>query len=98
MKPHTKFKAEGLYFDEGRRWTAYAVLHELPSAVLFPHHGRDGRCDLFRKARKWVMPGDNVTMDVELIVPIAMEEKAALCYSRRWSHGRRRGSLRRLLN
>ncbi|MBU6156919.1 MAG: elongation factor Tu, partial [Alphaproteobacteria bacterium] len=22
-----------------------------------------------------VMPGDNVTMDVELIVPIAMEEK-----------------------
>jgi len=30
-----------------------------------------------------VMPGDNITIEVELIVPIAMEEKAALRHPRR---------------
>ena len=33
-----------------------------------------GVCTL-PEGTEMVMPGDNVTMDVELIVPIAMEEK-----------------------
>ena len=32
----------GLHPDEGRGWAAYAVFHELSSAVLFPDDGRDG--------------------------------------------------------
>jgi hypothetical protein len=41
IKPHKKFKAEAyiLTKDEGGRHT---LLHQLPSAVLFPHHRRDG--------------------------------------------------------
>ncbi len=44
IKPHKKFKAEAyiLTKEEGR--SSYAVLHELPSAVLLPDDGRDGRC------------------------------------------------------
>jgi elongation factor Tu len=30
------------YFRKGRGWPSYAVLHQLSSAVLFPHHRRDG--------------------------------------------------------
>jgi hypothetical protein len=37
-----------------------------------------------------VMPGDNISIEVELIVPIAMEEKAALRHPRRRPHRRRR--------
>ena len=43
ITPHTKFKARGLRPDEGRRRTSYAVLQGIPSAVLLPHDGRDGR-------------------------------------------------------
>ena len=35
----------GLHPDEGGGRAAHAVLHQLPSAVLFPHDGRDGRGD-----------------------------------------------------
>jgi hypothetical protein len=37
-----------------------------------------------------VMPGDNVKLAVELIMPIAMEEGPALCHPRRRPHRRRR--------
>ncbi len=53
----------------------HAVLYELSSAVLFPHLGchwhAQHRC---RRASKWVMPGDNVTVDVELQKTVAMEK------------------------
>ena len=32
--------------DQGRRRASHAILHRLPSAVLFPHHGRDGRREI----------------------------------------------------
>ena len=38
---------------EGRRRPSYAVLHQLPSAVLFPHHGRHRHRDACRRAWKW---------------------------------------------
>ena len=42
ITPHKKFKGEDLRVEQGRRWTSYAVLQGLPSAVLLPHDGRDG--------------------------------------------------------
>ena len=49
------------------------LLHELPSTVLLPHHGRD-RCYLLPEGTEMVMPGDTTDMKVDLIQPIAMEE------------------------
>jgi elongation factor Tu len=42
ITPHTKFKCEAyiLTKEEGGRHTPF--FHELPSAVLLPHDGRDG--------------------------------------------------------
>ena len=39
-------QGRGLYPDQGRGWPSYAILCQLPSAVLLPHHRRDRRCDL----------------------------------------------------
>jgi translation elongation factor EF-1alpha len=43
---HTAHEVQGgsVRIDEGRRRAAYAVLHRLPAAVLFPHDRRDRRC------------------------------------------------------
>ena len=74
VKPHTKFKAEAyiLTKDEGGRHTPFFTNYrpqfyfrttDVTGVVTLP------------EGTEMVMPGDNVTMDVELIVPIAMEEK-----------------------
>ena len=73
ITPHTKFKAEAyiLTKEEGGRHTPffsnyrpqfYFRTTDVTGAVGLP----DGT--------EMVMPGDNVTMDVELIQPIAMDE------------------------
>ena len=36
-------QGRGVYPDQGRRRPAHAVLHQLPPAVLLPHHRRDRR-------------------------------------------------------
>ncbi len=41
VKPHKKFKGRGLHPHQGGGRSSHAVLHELPPAVLLPHHGRD---------------------------------------------------------
>ena len=38
-------QGRGLHPDQGRGRPSHAVLHQLPSAVLLPHDGRDGRGD-----------------------------------------------------
>jgi len=53
---------------------AHAVLQRVPAAVLFSDDGRDGGVPL-PSGVEMVMPGDNVTMAIELIVPIAMEKE-----------------------
>ncbi|PRD40356.1 elongation factor Tu, partial [Phyllobacterium phragmitis] len=74
VKPHTKFKAEAyiLTKDEGGRHTPFFTNYrpqfyfrttDVTGVVTLP------------EGTEMVMPGDNVTMDVTLIVPIAMEEK-----------------------
>jgi elongation factor Tu len=74
IKPHKRFKAEAyiLTKEEGGRHTPFFTNYrpqfyfrttDVTGVVTLP----DGT--------EMVMPGDNVTMDVELITPIAMEEK-----------------------
>ncbi len=42
ITPHTQFKGEIYVSEQGRRRASHAVLQRLSSAVLLPHHGRDG--------------------------------------------------------
>ena len=44
---HAAHQVQGgsVRIDQGRRRAAHAVFHGLSSAVLFPHHGRNGRCE-----------------------------------------------------
>ncbi|MEJ0060920.1 MAG: elongation factor Tu [Terricaulis sp.] len=68
-----EIRSGSLCADQGRRRTPHPVLHELSSAILLPHHGRDGIVAL-PEGTEMVMPGDNVKMTVELITPIAMDQ------------------------
>ena len=74
VKPHKKFKAEAyiLTKEEGGRHTPFFVNYrpqfyfrttDVTGVVTLP------------AGTEMVMPGDNVSFDVELITPIAMEEK-----------------------
>ena len=74
VKPHKKFKAEAyiLTKEEGGRHTPFFTNYrpqfyfrttDVTGVVTLP------------EGTEMVMPGDNVTMDVELIQPVAMEEK-----------------------
>jgi elongation factor Tu len=58
---------------EGRRRPAHAVFQGIPAAVLLPDDGRDGVVQL-PEGVEMVMPGDNVTITVELITPVAMDK------------------------
>ena len=51
INPHTKFEAEVYVLSQGRRRPSYAVLQGLPSAVLLPDDGRDGRVRAARRRR-----------------------------------------------
>jgi len=74
VKPHTKFKAEAyiLTKEEGGRHTPFFTNYrpqfyfrttDVTGVVTLP------------AGTEMVMPGDNIAMEVQLIVPIAMEEK-----------------------
>jgi elongation factor Tu len=74
IKPHTRFKAEAyiLTKEEGGRHTPFFTNYrpqfyfrttDVTGVVTLP------------EGTEMVMPGDNISMDVTLIVPIAMEEK-----------------------
>jgi elongation factor Tu len=74
VKPHTKFKAEAyiLTKEEGGRHTPFFTNYR--PQFYFRTTDVTGIVTL-PAGTEMVMPGDNVTMDVELIAPIAMEEK-----------------------
>ena len=71
--PHTKFKASAyiLKKEEGGRHTPFFTNYR--PQFYFRTTDVTGVVEL-DKGTEMVMPGDNVEMDVELIVPIAMEE------------------------
>ena len=72
--PHTKFVAEAyiLTKDEGGRHTPF--FNNYRPQFYFRTTDVTGICTL-PEGTEMVMPGDNVNLNVELIVPIAMEEK-----------------------
>src|SRR5690349_815638 len=74
VTPHTNFKAEAyiLTKEEGGRHTPFFTNYR--PQFYFRTTDVTGVVSL-PAGTEMVMPGDNVTMDVELIVPIAMEEK-----------------------
>ena len=74
VKPHTKFKAEAyiLTKEEGGRHTPFFTNYR--PQFYFRTTDVTGVCVL-PEGTEMVMPGDSVTMDVTLIVPVAMEEK-----------------------
>ncbi|MFT6083311.1 MAG: elongation factor Tu [Alphaproteobacteria bacterium] len=74
VKPHTEFKAEAyvLTKEEGGRHTPF--FNNYRPQFYFRTTDVTGVVTL-PEGTEMVMPGDNVTVDVVLIVPIAMEEK-----------------------
>ena len=56
ITPHKKFKAEVYVSVQGGRRPSHAVLHQLPAAILFPHHRRHWHRSSCRKAWKWSCP------------------------------------------
>src|SRR4030095_8074186 len=74
IKPYKKFKAEGYVLgkDEGGRHTPY--FNGYRPQFYFRTTDVTGVCTL-PGGVKMVMPGDNVTMAIELIQPIGMEKE-----------------------
>ena len=73
IMPHTKFEAEAyiLTKDEGGRHTPFFTKYR--PQFYFRTTDVTGQVDL-AEGTEMVMPGDNVNINVELIVPIAMDE------------------------
>jgi elongation factor Tu len=73
VKPHTKFKAEiyVLSKDEGGRHTPF--FNKYRPQFYFRTTDVTGETHL-PEGMEMVMPGDNVTINVTLIAPIAMEK------------------------
>ncbi len=73
ITPHTRFKAEAyiLTKEEGGRHTPFFTKYR--PQFYFRTTDVTGEVTL-PEGTEMVMPGDNVTMDVALIVPIAMDE------------------------
>ena len=74
VKPHTKFTAEAyiLNKEEGGRHTPFFTNYR--PQFYFRTTDVTGVCTL-PEGTEMVMPGDNVEMEVSLIVPIAMEDR-----------------------
>jgi elongation factor Tu len=74
VTPHTNFKAEAyiLTKEEGGRHTPFFTNYR--PQFYFRTTDVTGIVKL-PEGTEMVMPGDNITIEVELIVPIAMEEK-----------------------
>ncbi len=74
VKPHKKFKAEAyiLTKEEGGRHTPFFANYR--PQFYFRTTDVNGVVTL-PEGTEMVMPGDNISFDVELITPIAMEEK-----------------------
>ena len=73
ITPHTKFKAETyvLKKEEGGRHTPFFTNYR--PQFYFRTTDVTGHV-MLPEGVEMVMPGDNITMDVELISPIAMDE------------------------
>jgi elongation factor Tu len=89
VTPHTKFVAEAyiLTKEEGGRHTPFFTNYR--PQFYFRTTDVTGIVTL-KEGTEMVMPGDNVEINVDLIVPIAMEEKLRFAIRGRRPHRRRR--------
>jgi elongation factor Tu len=71
--PAHQIQGGGLYPEERRRWSSHAIPQQIPSSVLPPYTDVTGEIHL-PEGVEMVMPGDNITITVELINPVAMEK------------------------
>ena len=97
VKPHRQFKAEVyvLTKEEGGRHTPF--FNKYRPQFYFRTTDVTGEVKL-PKGVEMVMPGDNATLEAELINEIAMEKRTTICYPRRRHNRRRRTELLRLAN
>jgi elongation factor Tu len=74
ITPHTKFKGEVyvLKKEEGGRHTPFFTNYRPQFYIRTTDV--TGSCQL-PEGIKMVMPGDNITMEIELITPVALEEQ-----------------------
>jgi elongation factor Tu len=74
IQPHTKFAAEVyvLKKEEGGRHTPFFKGYR--PQFYFRTTDVTGTCEL-PEGTEMVMPGDNIAMNIELIIPVAMEEQ-----------------------
>jgi elongation factor Tu len=74
ITPHTKFKGEVyvLKKEEGGRHTPFFTNYRPQFYIRTTDV--TGTCNL-PEGVKMVMPGDNITMDIQLIAPVALEEQ-----------------------
>jgi elongation factor Tu len=74
VMPHTKFEAEAyiLTKEEGGRHTPFFTNYRPQFYIRTTDV--TGTCAL-PEGVKMVMPGDNITMDIQLIAPVALEEQ-----------------------
>ncbi len=89
ITPHTKFLSEVyvLKKEEGGRHTPF--FNGYRPQFYIRTMDVTGSSEL-PAGVEMVMPGDNVNLTVELIVPVALESRVALCDPRGRPHGRRR--------
>ena len=66
-------RGPGVRADQGGGRPPHALLFQLPPAVLHAHRRHHGRCAA-PEGTEMVMPGDNATVTIELIQPVALEE------------------------
>ena len=89
ITPHTKFKAECyiLTKDEGGRHTPFFTNYR----PQFYFRTTDVTGEVILPAgTEMVMPGDNISCEVHLIAPIAMDRRPAFRHPRRRPYRRRR--------
>ncbi len=93
ITPHTKFKGEVyvLKKEEGGRHTPFFTNYRPQFYIRTTDV--TGSC-MLPEGVKMVMPGDNITMEIELITPVGTRSSDALRNSRRWPHRRRRRRFR----
>ena len=89
IKPHTKFKAEVyiLSKEEGGRHTPF--FNGYRPQFYFRTTDVTGIVNL-PKGVEMIMPGDNIAVEIDLIVPIAMEKTQKFAIREGRTHGRRR--------
>jgi len=73
ITPHKNFRGE-IYILKKEEGGGTRHSSRVSAAVLLPDHGRDREVKL-PEGTEMVMPGDNVNMEINLITPIACEEK-----------------------